>query len=137
MTSPRVISVDVTYLVTEALARADPERSRGDLGVEAVDRGATGGEVEVLLTGKLVCRDAADAGIVAALLPEHIELTRAEPGCLSFEVTATDDPLVWAVEERFASEDAFAAHQARVGASSWGRNTAAVGRHYEVRRVAR
>lgn len=92
---------------------------------------------EIRLTGELVCRNAAEAAIVATHLPEHIELTRAEPGCLSFEVAATDDPLVWTVEEHFASEDAFAAHQTRVTGSDWGRSTADIERHYEVRRVAR
>nr|WP_290808537.1 antibiotic biosynthesis monooxygenase [Herbiconiux sp.] len=89
------------------------------------------------LTGKLVCRNAAEAAIVAAHLPEHIELTRAERGCLSFEVAATDDPFVWTVEERFASDDAFATHQARVTGSEWGRSTAGIERQYEIRRVAR
>ncbi|MCS5721520.1 antibiotic biosynthesis monooxygenase [Herbiconiux sp. CPCC 203407] len=89
------------------------------------------------LTGELVCRNAAEAAIVAAHLPEHIGLTRAEHGCLSFEVAATDDPLVWTVEEHFATEDAFAAHQARVAASEWGRSTAGIERQYEIRRHPR
>ncbi|WP_368496976.1 putative quinol monooxygenase [Herbiconiux sp. A18JL235] len=92
---------------------------------------------EVLLTGRLVCRNDAEVAIVASRLPEHIELTRAEAGCLSFEVTATDDPLIWAVEERFATEAAFAAHQARVAASEWGRSTEGIERQYEIRRVPR
>ena len=93
--------------------------------------------VEIRLTGKLVCRNAAEAEIVTARLPEHIALTRAEHGCLSFEVAATDDPLVWTVEEHFATEDAFAAHQSRVAASDWGRSTAGFERQYEVRRLPR
>lgn len=135
MTTPRVISLDVTYLVTEALLLPDPERSRaahrpldGEPGTPAA---------EIRLTGKLVCRNAAEAAIVTTHLPEHIALTRAERGCLSFEVAATDDPLVWTVEERFASEDAFATHQARVTESEWGRSTAGIERQYEMRRGAR
>ena len=93
--------------------------------------------IEVQLTGRLVCQNAAEAAIIAACLPEHIELTRAESGCLSFEVAATDDPLTWIVEEHFASEAAFAAHQARVTGSEWGRSTAGIERRYEIRRVAR
>jgi quinol monooxygenase YgiN len=133
MNTPRLISLDVTYLVTEALLLPDPERSRpaqvpaeGELDPPAV---------EIRLTGLLVCRNAAEAAIVATHLPEHIELTRAERGCLSFEVAATDDPLVWTVEELFASEDAFAAHQARVNGSEWGRSTAGIERQYEVRHI--
>jgi quinol monooxygenase YgiN len=133
MNTPRLISLDVTYLVTEALLLPDPERSRpaqrqadGEPGPPAV---------EIQLTGWLVCRNAAEAAIVAAHLPKHIELTRAERGCLSFEVAATDDPLVWTVEERFATEEAFAAHQARVAGSEWGRSTAGIERQYEVRHI--
>jgi quinol monooxygenase YgiN len=135
MNTPRVISLDVTYLVTEALRLPDPERSRPTQGQADGEPGTTA--VEIRLTGKLVCRNAAEAAIVATHLPEHIELTRAERGCLSFEVAATDEPLVWTVEERFASEDAFASHQARVAESGWGRSTAGIERQYEMRRVAR
>lgn len=48
-----------------------------------------------------------------AALPTHIALTREEAGCLSFEVTQTDDSLVWAVAERFVDAAAFEAHQTR------------------------
>ena len=61
-------------------------------------------------------------------LPEHVRLTRAEPGCLSFEVTPTDDPLAWRVEERFTDRAAFDAHQRRTRASAWGAATAAIRR---------
>ncbi len=84
------------------------------------------------LTGFLRCRDAADVAVVRRHLPEHIALTRAEPGCASFSVEQTDDPLVWAVAERFADRAAFAAHQERVAASEWGRVTAGIPREYEV-----
>jgi quinol monooxygenase YgiN len=46
------------------------------------------------LHGQLICGTAADAAIVAAHVPVHVALTLAEPGCLSFEVTPTDDPLI-------------------------------------------
>ena len=92
---------------------------------------------EIWLTGRLVCRSDAEAAAVATHLSEHIQLTRAERGCLSFEVAATDDPLVWTVEERFTSEDAFATHQARVAGSDWGRSTAGIERQYDIQRVAR
>ncbi|MDO9394917.1 MAG: antibiotic biosynthesis monooxygenase [Herbiconiux sp.] len=88
---------------------------------------------EIRLTGRLVCATEAEAAVVTALLPEHRALTLAEPGCLSFDVVATADPLVWTVAERFTDEQAFRAHQARVSAGDWGRRTATVERQYEVR----
>ncbi|WP_156760299.1 putative quinol monooxygenase [Microbacterium karelineae] len=90
-------------------------------------------DTEVTLTGFLRCRDAADAETVHRHLPAHIELTRAEPGCVSFAVEQTADPLVWAVAERFADRDAFSSHQERVAASEWGRATAGIPREYDVR----
>ncbi|MCS5718842.1 antibiotic biosynthesis monooxygenase [Herbiconiux sp. CPCC 205763] len=87
---------------------------------------------EVRLRGFLVCASQYEARIVAEHLPDHIALTRAEPGCLSFEVTLTDDPLVWRVDELFRDETVFAAHQARAAGSSWGRATAGIERRYSV-----
>ncbi len=42
---------------------------------------------EVTLTGELRCADDDQADRVRAHLDEHLALTRAEPGCLSFDVT--------------------------------------------------
>ena len=70
---------------------------------------------------------------VRAALPEHIRLTRAEPGCLRFEVTELAEPAGrFAVAEEFADAAAFAAHQARAGASDWARVTAGIARDYRV-----
>ena len=88
---------------------------------------------EVTLSGELRCADAAERERVLAHLPAHLALTRAEPGCLGFDVDATDDPLVWRVEERFVDEAAFDAHQRRVAASAWGTATAGIERRYEIR----
>ena len=41
----------------------------------------------VHLSGHLFCASAQERALVEQYLPEHIRLTRAEPGCLSFEVT--------------------------------------------------
>jgi quinol monooxygenase YgiN len=90
---------------------------------------------EVQLTGRLVCRNQDEARLVEAHLSEHVALTRAERGCLSFEVTPTTDPLVWRVEERFTDEAAFRAHQDRVARSDWGRTTAGIERRYSVHGV--
>jgi len=90
----------------------------------------------VHLTGRLICRNAAEAHLVEEHLPLHVTLTRAEPGCLSFEVSPTADPLVWDVEERFRDEGVFAAHQARVAASEWGAVTAGIERRYSITGIA-
>lgn len=92
--------------------------------------GGPGGEVT--LSGRLICADAAQAGIVRDHLADHIRLTMAEPGCISFAVEATSDPLVWQVDERFVGADAFAAHQERVRASAWGVATAGIRREYRI-----
>lgn len=86
----------------------------------------------VNLDGRLVCDTEGQAKIVSLHLPEHARLSRAEPGCLRFEVNATKDPLIWEVSESFASRQAFDAHQARVAASAWGVATAGIRREYTV-----
>jgi quinol monooxygenase YgiN len=92
---------------------------------------------EVRLTGRLVCGDPEEARLVAEHLSEHIASTRAERGCLAFDVTPTADPLVWRVEERFEDESAFRAHQHRVVTSEWGRATAGIERRYSVHGLSR
>ncbi|WP_342664882.1 putative quinol monooxygenase [Microbacterium indicum] len=87
---------------------------------------------EVGLTGRLVCAGRDEAEIVLRHLPLHTELSRAEPGCLRFEVAATEDPLVWSVSELFADRESFDRHQACVRASEWGRATAGIARDYVV-----
>lgn len=92
---------------------------------------------EIHLTGQLVCKSEDEARIVTLHLPEHIERTRAEPGCVSFVVTAARDPLVWSVEERFEDERVFKLHQERVAGSEWGRVTAGIERLYSIEGLAR
>jgi quinol monooxygenase YgiN len=85
----------------------------------------------VILTGFLICRSLAEADRIAALLPEHVRLTRAEPGCLAFEVVRSmADPVRFAVREVFASRADFEAHRARAEASLWGRSTRGIPRDY-------
>lgn len=87
---------------------------------------------EVTLTGTLNCANEAEASRVRAALATHIALTRAEAGCISFEVTKTSDPMVWAVSERFVDAAAFEAHQARAAASDWAVQTAGIARDYTI-----
>ena len=86
----------------------------------------------VRLSGFLLCASAEDIQLVETHLPEHLRLTRAEPGCISFDVTQTDDPLVWRVEELFVDRAAFDFHQQRTRASEWFAATSAIPRDYEV-----
>jgi quinol monooxygenase YgiN len=86
----------------------------------------------ITLTGHLICTSAAEVALIRAYLPEHIRLSRAEAGCLSFEVSETADPLVWTVRETFTDQAAFEAHQARTRASDWFRATASIQRAYSV-----
>jgi len=85
----------------------------------------------VHLTGWLRCRDAAEAERVARHLPEHLRLTREEPGCREFVVEQTEDPLVWRVSETFADAAAFDAHQARTRGSDWFRATIGIQRDFQ------
>ena len=86
----------------------------------------------IRLTGQLICADERQTALVAAHLREHIRLTRAEPGYISFEVRQSADPLVWDVAEVFSSRAAFEAHQARAAASAWGRATKGIERQYVI-----
>ena len=71
---------------------------------------------------------------VAGALPDHIALTRAEPGCLAFDVTPSPDhPDRFLVSEIFVDRAAFDAHQARGTASAWAEVTAGLPRHYTIR----
>lgn len=86
----------------------------------------------VRLSGKVICTNNQEAALVAAHLPEHIRLSRAEPGCLSFEVVQTENPLIWSVEETFTDQTAFDAHQARTKASPWFASTGHIRREYQI-----
>jgi quinol monooxygenase YgiN len=86
----------------------------------------------IRLTGTLSCATQEDAALVKRLLPEHMRLTLAEPGCLSFTVLPMDDGLTWTVDETFADRAAFQAHQARTVASDWGRATTHIPRSYQI-----
>ncbi|MBP2436221.1 putative quinol monooxygenase [Microbacterium amylolyticum] len=88
----------------------------------------------VRLTGELICQDEAQAKIVRSALPEHVLLTRSEPGCTAFDVVPSHTPLVWNVTEEFVSDAAFDTHQARVRTSAWGLATRGIERRYVIER---
>ncbi|MEM7217925.1 MAG: antibiotic biosynthesis monooxygenase [Pseudomonadota bacterium] len=75
----------------------------------------------------------ADLAAVLAELPNHVALTRQEPGCLVFRVEPRfDAPNVFDVYEEFEDEAAFEAHQARVRTSTWGTVSAGASRQYKI-----
>lgn len=86
----------------------------------------------IRLTGRMICASEEQAAIVREFLPDHIRLTKAEAGCLSFDVTHAG-AMTWDVDERFVDRAAFEAHQARTRASDWGKATAGIAREYEIR----
>lgn len=74
-----------------------------------------------------------DLAAVVAELPNHIDLTRKEAGCIEFKVSQRASELtIFDVQERFESRAAFDAHQARVKASKWGMVTINASRHYRI-----
>nr|WP_275901874.1 antibiotic biosynthesis monooxygenase [Brevibacterium zhoupengii] len=84
------------------------------------------------MTGQLICRSDEENAAVVELLPRHIELTLAEPGCVSFAVEQSDDPWIWDVTECFKDARSYDLHQARVQASEWGHATADIERSYTI-----
>lgn len=87
----------------------------------------------IALNGFLICRSLEEADRVSELLPDHIRLTRAEPGCLRFEVFRSHaDPIRFAVSEVFRDREAFEAHQARVAGTIWARATRGIPRDYTI-----
>ena len=81
------------------------------------------------LSGTITVADE-DIGAVRAALPEHIRRTRAETGCMSFEVWEREHG-VFSVKETFADEEAFKAHQRRIVGTDWAKASARAVRHYK------
>jgi quinol monooxygenase YgiN len=86
----------------------------------------------VRLTGQLLCATEQDAALVAAHVPTHLALTLAEPGCITFAVVQTADPLIWQVDEAFIDQAAFDAHQTRTRASDWHGLSAHIPRQFSI-----
>lgn len=84
------------------------------------------------LQGRLICRSAEERRAVLTHLPLHMRLTLREPGCLLFDLAQGEDPMVWSVEEVFASYAAYETHQKRSAQSDWGRATLRIRRDYRL-----
>lgn len=86
----------------------------------------------VKLSGYLDVPDA-DIPLVEEHLPTHIKLSRAEGGCISFNVYADpENSNRFLVEEEFTTQAAFDDHQIRAKQSEWGRVTAHLNRKYRI-----
>ncbi|MFD1797544.1 antibiotic biosynthesis monooxygenase [Paracoccus aurantiacus] len=88
---------------------------------------------QIALSVKLFCADAAEMRIALEHLPDHVALSRAEPGCMFFAAEQSDDPAIWLIEELYADEAALNAHKARLASSEWSRISAALKR--EITRI--
>lgn len=86
----------------------------------------------IRLSGFLRCGSIEEVDLVKQYLPDHLSLTRAEPGCISFDVMQTEDALVWRVEELFIDRAAFDFHQQRTRASKWFYATSTIPREYKI-----
>lgn len=71
--------------------------------------------------------------LIREALPIHIESTRAEEGCIKFQVEEhTTEAGRFDVYEEFVSKAAFEHHQERVKESDWGAKTQNVSRSYKI-----
>jgi quinol monooxygenase YgiN len=88
--------------------------------------------VHIVLSGHIII-PMEELDKVSVALEDHKRLTRAEPGCLIFNIRPDADRLGWfKVYEKFSSQEAFDAHQARVAQSEWGAISKNVERHYKI-----
>lgn len=85
----------------------------------------------IALQGRLICNDTAQMMTALSLLPDHVALSRAEPGNLRFDLHQDEDPLIWTLLELFTDAAAFAAHQARTADSDWGRSSTDITRDFQ------
>ncbi|MFJ6678363.1 putative quinol monooxygenase [Microbacterium sp. NPDC091382] len=86
----------------------------------------------VRLSGRMICATKDEADAVRRHLDAHIARTRAEDGCLLFEITPLGGGRAWSVEELWTDAPAFREHQRRAADSEWGRATAGIERRYKV-----
>lgn len=89
----------------------------------------------IRLRGQLVCVSEAERATVLAHVADHVALTRAEPGCLSFEIAETDDPFVFEVMESFRDRAAFDSHQTRTRGSAWFAATRGILRDFRIEEI--
>ena len=86
----------------------------------------------IRLSGRLVCMTEEERAAVLLHRPAYEAATRAEPGCLSFSIDTTDDPMIFDVVESFRDRAAFDAHQTRTRDSLWFQATRGILRDFRV-----
>lgn len=85
---------------------------------------------KVILTGYVIVADA-DLEAVQQALPDHIQLTREEEGCLVFEVVQdSTNKNRFNVYEEFTSKAAFEFHKLRLSTTRWGTISSKLEKHY-------
>ena len=90
-----------------------------------------------ILSGHIIVPKS-DLKAVREKLPEHIEKTRAEKGCLFFSVVEVSaKPGQFDVYEEFKNKAAFELHQARVQSSEWGQVSRNIKRYYKINKTDR
>lgn len=89
----------------------------------------------VRLRGQLICMTEDEVQAVRRHLAAHTALTRAEAGCLTFDVSETDDPMIFEVMEAFRDRASFDAHQARTRDSEWFAATRGILRDFRLEEV--
>ena len=74
---------------------------------------------------------------VTTAVVDHISLTRAEAGCISFEVTPCPDVKGrFLVNEVFINQAAFDHHQTRTKASPWAKISEGLPREYTIIKIS-
>ena len=89
----------------------------------------------VRLKGQMICVTPQELAAIEDNVAAHSALTLAEGGCLVFEITQSDDPMIWDVLESFRDMADFNAHQARTRDSHWFAATRSIARNYRVEEV--
>jgi quinol monooxygenase YgiN len=87
---------------------------------------------EVTLVGYIIVPDN-ELETMLAELPNHIQLSRQEEGCILFKVNQSpDNKQRFDVMEIFTDRNSFEKHQERVQSSYWGQVTRNITRHYQI-----
>ena len=89
----------------------------------------------VILKGYVIVPDD-DLDAINEALPAHIVNTRAEDGCLLFNVTQDENQKNrFNVHEEFNNKESFSNHQDRVKRSEWGNVSANLEKHYHINQI--
>lgn len=74
---------------------------------------------QLALSDDITCSDMAQLMALLMHAETHVAATRAEPGCLYYEIAQTADPMVWRVEGLFHDAAALEFHRKRTAAGPW------------------